>query len=115
MDYTAVGDTTNLAARLQQLADPGAVVLSEATRRLVMDFVQIEPLGDVQVKGKSELVRAYRMIGQGSRRSPLAGRADHALSDFTGRQRELVALQDLLTEVESGRGQVVGLVGEPGV
>jgi len=115
MDYTAVGDTTNLAARLQQLADPGAILLSEATRRLVADLIHTEPLGEVQLKGKSTPVPVYKLLGRGSRRSPLVGRAEHALSPFAGRQRELVALQDLLTEVETGRGQVVGLVGEPGV
>jgi class 3 adenylate cyclase/tetratricopeptide (TPR) repeat protein len=115
MDYTAVGDTTNLAARLQQLADPGAILMSEATRRLVADLTQTEPLGEVQLKGKSEPVSVYRLLGRESHRSPLAGRVDRALSHFTGRQRELVALEDLQTEVESGRGQVVGLVGEPGV
>jgi class 3 adenylate cyclase/tetratricopeptide (TPR) repeat protein len=115
MDYTAVGDTTNLAARLQQVADPGAVLLSESTVRLALDFVQVEPLGAIEVKGKSGPVHAYRLIGRVSRRSPLAGRVDHPLSPLAGRHRELLAVQDLLSEVESGRGQVVGLVGEPGV
>jgi class 3 adenylate cyclase/tetratricopeptide (TPR) repeat protein len=115
MDYTAVGDTTNLAARLQQLADSGAILLSEATRRLVLDFAEVEPLGEVHVKGKSAPLTAYRLLGRSSRRSPLAGRADETLSRFVGRQRELGTLQGLLTEVKYGRGQVVGLVGEPGM
>jgi hypothetical protein len=115
MDYTAVGDTTNLAARLQQLADPGAILLSEATRRLVLNFAEVEPLGEVHVKGKSAPLTAYRLLGRSSCRSPLAGRADEPLSRFIGRQRELGILQGLLTEVKSGRGQVVGLVGEPGM
>src|SRR5215472_13749700 len=115
MDYTAVGDTTNLAARLQQLAEPGTVLLGEATHRLVRDMVRVESLGPINPKGKTEAVTAHRLVGLGPRRSPLGSVGDRALSRFVGRERELVMLLELLEQAESGHGQVVGLVGDPGV
>jgi class 3 adenylate cyclase len=115
MDYTAVGDTTNLAARLQQLAQPGTILLSETTARLVRSEARLEALEPVQVKGKTEPVTAWRVLGRLPRRSPLAGREERALSPFVGRERELAALHELLAQVEAGQGQVVGLVGEAGV
>ncbi len=115
MDYTAVGDTTNLAARLQQHAAPGAILLSEATGRLVRGYVRLEPLPPLQVKGKTEAVGAFRILGLGTRRSPLDGREDRPLSPFVGRGREMATLRDVLADVEAGRGQVIGLVGEAGV
>jgi class 3 adenylate cyclase len=114
-DYTAVGDTTNLAARLQQLAEPGTILLSETTARLVRSEVRLEALEPVQVKGKTEPVVASRVLGSRPRRSPLAGREERALSPFVGRERESTTLHELLTQVEAGQGQVVGLVGEAGV
>ena len=115
MDYTAVGDTTHLAARLQQLAEPGAILASEATWRLVEGYVRGERVGPVQVKGRSEPVVVVRLLGVGPRRSPLEGLGPHGLSHFVGRDRELEALLDLFAAVEEGRGQAVGIVGEPGV
>jgi len=115
MDYTAVGDTTHLAARLQQTAEPGAILVSEATWRLVEGYVRGERVGPVAVRGRSEPVVVFRLLGVGTRRSPLEGRGSHGLSHFVGRDRELETLQDLFATVAEGRGQAVGLVGEPGV
>src|SRR5215831_8550673 len=115
MDYTAVGDTTNLAARLQQLAEPGAILLSETTARLVRSEVRLEALEPAYVKGKTEPVVASRVLGPRPRRSPLAGLEERALSPFVGRERELTTLHELLVQIEAGQGQVVGLVGEAGV
>ena len=115
MDYTAVGDTTNLAARLQQHAEPGAIIISEATRRLVRGYIQAEPLPPMHVKGKGEPVSGFIVLGRGLRRSPLEGRDDRALIGFVGRERESSALADILADVEAGHGQVVGIVGEAGV
>jgi tetratricopeptide (TPR) repeat protein len=103
MDYTAVGDTTNLAARLQQLAEPGTVLLGEATHRLVRDMVRVESLGPINPKGKTEAVTAHRLVGLGPRRSPLGSVGDRALSRFVGRERELVMLLELLQQAESGQ------------
>ena len=74
MDYTAVGDTTNLAARFQQLADPGTILISETTAKLVQDEVLLDALGPVYVKGISEPVSVYKVVGWGPRRSALAMR-----------------------------------------
>ncbi|MBI4611134.1 MAG: adenylate/guanylate cyclase domain-containing protein, partial [Candidatus Rokubacteria bacterium] len=115
MDYTAIGDTTHLAARLQQLAEPDAILVSEATRRLVRGYVRLEALEPVQIKGKTERITAYKVLGVGPRRSPLEPIGERPLSRFVGRERELAALHDLLAQIERGQGQVVGIVGEPGV
>ncbi len=114
MDYSAIGDTTNLAARLQQLAEPGMILVSEATRRLVEGAVHLEALPPAQVKGKTEPVTPYNVLGTRPQRSPLASRGERALSQFVGRERELTALVELLEQVESGQGQVVGIAAEAG-
>jgi class 3 adenylate cyclase/tetratricopeptide (TPR) repeat protein len=115
MDYTAVGDTTNLAARLQQRAEPGTILLSDATARLVWGEVRVEAMGPVQVKGKREPVAVYKLLGYKPLRSPLARLGERALSRFVGRERELAVLHQVLEHVERGQGQVVGVVGEAGV
>ncbi len=115
MDYTAVGDTTNLAARLQQQAEPGTILVSEVTSRLVKGHVRTEALPPIRVKSVAEPIVAYRIVGLDPRRSALESRDERALTEFVGRERELAALRDALAEAESGRGQVVGVVGEPGV
>ena len=114
LDYTAIGDTTNLAARLQQHAEPGAILISEATYRLVRDDFQADSLDPMAVKGKSNPVQSYRVLAAIPRRSPLRGLGERALTEFVGRKRELAQLLDLLAEVQEGRGHVVGIVGEPG-
>jgi len=115
MDYTAVGDTTNLAYRLQQLAEPGTIVVSEATSRLAGGDVQVESLGPVLLKGRSESVEAHRVTGLGPRRSPLEIQAERSLTPFVGREREFSALLDRLQQMQHGKGQTVGILGEPGV
>ncbi|MBI4589522.1 MAG: AAA family ATPase, partial [Candidatus Rokubacteria bacterium] len=115
MDYTAVGDTTHLAARLQQLADPGAILVSEITSRLVQGYVRLEALAPAAVRGKTEPVSVYRVLGLGPRRSPLDVRWRRVLTSFVGRERELAALSDLLGQAERGQGQAVGIVGEAGL
>jgi hypothetical protein len=115
MDYTAVGDTTHLAARMPQLADPGTILVTEATARLVTVYVRLEVLEPVAIKGRTEPVTPYRVVALGRRRSPLDGLEDRALSRFVGRERELAILHELLAQVEAGQGQIVGIVGEPSV
>src|SRR5262245_30825124 len=114
MDYSAIGDTTNLAARLQQHAEPGTILVSENTTRLVQGAVRLEALQPVEVKGKTEPVPIYKVIGTLPRRSPIVSRSERILSPFVGRERELAALEALFTQVELGQGQVVGIVGEAG-
>src|SRR5215467_7450385 len=114
MDYSAVGDTTNLAARLQQCAEPGDILSSESTTRLVQGAVRIEALAPVEVKGKTEPVSIFQVLGTLPRRSPIASRSERLLSPFVGRERELATLEALFAQVEAGQGQVVGIVAEAG-
>jgi class 3 adenylate cyclase/tetratricopeptide (TPR) repeat protein len=114
MDYTAVGDTTHLAARVQSLADPGTIVIAEPTFRLVSGYVDAESLGLVKVKGRTEPVHVYRLHGE-RRRSRLEVRAELGLSPFVGRALELDVIRDRFTRVMANRGHIVGIVGEPGV
>ena len=115
MDYTAVGDTTHLAARMQAQAEPGTILVTEATHRLVEGYVRSDALGPVQVKGRSEPVSAYKVTGRRRGRTRLEVSAERGLTQLVGRQRELGVLQDCLARAKAGRGQVVGIVGEPGV
>jgi class 3 adenylate cyclase/tetratricopeptide (TPR) repeat protein len=114
MDYSAIGDTTNLAARLQQGAAPDTIWVSESTSRLVQGSVRLEPLPPIEVKGKTEPVSIYKVLGTLPRRSPIASRSERTLSLFVGRERELTTLEALFTQVEAGQGQVVGIVAEAG-
>src|SRR5262244_726288 len=114
MDYSAIGDTTNLAARLEQIAEPGTVLVSDSTSRLVQGYVRLEALQPVEVKGKTEPVPIFKVVGTLPRRSPIASRSERTLSPFVGRERELTTLEALFTQVEAGHGQVVGIVAEAG-
>jgi hypothetical protein len=115
MDYTAVGDTTHLAARLQQSAPPGVILISQSTSRLVQDQVYLEAVAPLQVKGLGTPVAAYKLLGTRPRRSPGARLGERTLSRFAGRERDLAVLHEVLAQVEAGQGQVVGIVGEAGV
>ncbi|HEY3569664.1 MAG TPA: adenylate/guanylate cyclase domain-containing protein [Thermoanaerobaculia bacterium] len=113
MDYTAVGDTTNLAARLQQHSEPGWILISETTSRMVAGEVRLEALPPFQVKGKTAPIQAFRVLGPGAQAAePQAD--DASLSPFVGRRRELEVLEELRKQAASGEGQVVGLAGEAG-
>lgn len=113
MDYTAVGDTSHLAARLEQHAETGQILISESTARLVRGYVLVEEIAALTVKGKSEPVNAFQVLALGSRRSRLD--ENRVLSPFVGRDREFATLRQAFEEAEAGHGQVVGVVGEPGV
>jgi class 3 adenylate cyclase len=114
MDYSAIGDTTNLASRLQQQAEPGDILISESTARLVQGYVRLEALPPVQVKGKTEPMPLSKVMGTLPRRSPIANRSERILSPFVGRERELATLEAVFAQVEVGQGQVVGIVAEAG-
>jgi len=114
MDYTAVGDTTNLAARMQQAARPGSVVVSEATHKLVTGFFETLDLGEIPVKGHTP-VRAFEVLRPRGRRARLDVAAERGLTPLVGRSRELAVLLDLFRQVKAGRGQVVLVTGEAGI
>ena len=115
MDYTAVGQTTHLAARMEQLALPGTIRLTADTLRLAEGYVEVKPLGLVPVKGLATPIDAYEMTGAGLRRSRLHAAAARGLTRFVGRDTELEALRRGLARAASGHGQMVAIVGEPGV
>ncbi len=115
MDYTAVGQTTHLAARMEQMALPGSILITASTLRLVEGWVQVEPLGPVVVKGLTEPIEAYQLMGAGLARTRLEAAAARGLARFVGREAELGTLERARERTWAGEGQVVALVGEPGV
>jgi len=115
MDYTAVGDTTNVAARLQQAGEPGRVTISEATHRLVRGYFETRPLGELHLKGKAESVAAWEVVAAHETRTRLEVETDRGLTPFVGRERELGSLVDAFERARAGQGQVAFLVGEAGI
>jgi class 3 adenylate cyclase len=115
MDYTAVGQTTHLAARMEQLAPPGSIRLTAETLRLAEGLVQVTALGPVPVKGLVEPVEVFELVGAGPARTRLQAASVRGLTRFVGRDAELAALHQALEQAGAGHGQVVALVGEPGV
>jgi class 3 adenylate cyclase/tetratricopeptide (TPR) repeat protein len=115
MDYTAVGQTTHLAARMEQLADPGTILLGPPTLPLVEGYVEVKGRGAVPVKGLAEPVRVYELVGAGSVRSRLQAAASRGLTRFVGRDPEMEQLRLALEQAGHGHGQIVAVVGEPGV
>jgi class 3 adenylate cyclase/tetratricopeptide (TPR) repeat protein len=115
MDYTAVGQTTHLAGRMEQLATPGQILLSEHTLRLTEGYVAVKSLGVVSVKGLAAPVAIHELIGPGPIRSRLQLAAARGLSRFVGRGSELAELAAAMKQAGGGHGQIVALVGDPGV
>jgi class 3 adenylate cyclase len=115
MDYTAVGDTTNVAARLVQSAERGRILLSEATHRLTAGYFHTRSLGELQVKGKAERIQAFELIAARSPRTRLDVSAERGLTPYVGRERELQTLLQCFDRARAGHGQVVFIVGEAGI
>lgn len=115
MEYTAIGDTVNLASRMLSLAQPGTILVSESTHRLTEGYFDFKDLGEVEVKGKKQPVKAYELLRLGPSRTRLGVAEARGLTPFVGRKKELGDLLDCLHQVEKGLGQVVGVVGEAGV
>jgi DNA-binding winged helix-turn-helix (wHTH) protein/tetratricopeptide (TPR) repeat protein len=110
-----IGDVSRLATLLQARAAPGVPLCSAATARLVRHTMRLKAAQPVSEGGQTSPVTTYRILGQRPPRLPVVVRDDRALSRFVGRTRELALLQALLAQVATGRGQVVGLVGDPGM
>ena len=115
MDYTAVGQTTHLAARMQQLATPGSVLVTGAVLQLAEGYVEVRALGPIPVKGLTEPVDVYEVIGAGPARTRFQAVSARGLSRFVGRDAEMAQLGEAYDLAVQGRGQVVALVGEAGV
>jgi class 3 adenylate cyclase/predicted ATPase len=115
MDYSAVGQTTHLAARMEQLATPGTIRLTAATLRLVEGLVRVQALGPIPVKGMTEPVEVFELVGASALRRRLQAAAARGLTRFVGREAEIAALRHTLEQAGAGHGQVVAVVGEAGV
>jgi class 3 adenylate cyclase/tetratricopeptide (TPR) repeat protein len=115
MDYTAVGQTTHLAARMEQAALPGSIILTPDTLRLAEGFVEVKPLGAMPVKGLAEPMEVYELAGGGQARTRFQATAARGLTRFVGRDAEVEQLRHAMDLVAAGHGQVVAIVGEAGV
>jgi class 3 adenylate cyclase/tetratricopeptide (TPR) repeat protein len=115
MDYTAVGQTTHLAARMEQFASPGSILLTPMTLELVEGYAAVKPLGPVPVKGLADALEVYEMTGVGPARTRLQAAARRGLTRFVGRDAELEQLRRAQQLAGSGHGQVAAIVGEAGV
>jgi Adenylate and Guanylate cyclase catalytic domain/AAA ATPase domain len=115
MDYTAVGQTTHLAARMEQMAMPGSILITAGTLGLAEGYVEVEALGPVPIKGLPAPVEAYEVRGAGRVRTRLQASAARGLSRFVGRDAEMEQLRTAQEQAAMGHGQVVAVVGEPGV
>jgi class 3 adenylate cyclase/tetratricopeptide (TPR) repeat protein len=114
MDYTAQGDTTNLAARLQTLAEPGTILASEATYRLTQGYFTFLPRDAQQIRGHAP-AQVFQVTGRQAGRTRIDIAAEHGLSAFVGRRRELALLEELLEKTQGGHRQIVGVFGEAGM
>ncbi len=115
VEYTPIGHTTNLASRMQTLANPGSTVIAESTRKLVEGYFALKPLGTSQIKGLAEPVNVYEVTGLGPLRTRLQRSAGRGLTKFVGREREMEALKHAAEQAKSGHGQIVAAMAEPGV
>ena len=115
MDYSAVGQTTHLAARMEQLAGPGSIFVTDAFVRLTESSLHFKPLGLVAIKGLAESVDAFELVGAEPTRTRFQAAASRGLTRFVGRADEIKLLHDALDRAEGRAGQVVAVIGEPGV
>jgi len=115
VEFKAVGDTVNLASRIEELAEPGTTCVTAETFRLAEGFFRFEALGEREVKGKEEPVKVYRVIAPRTRRTRFDVSAERGLTPFVGRERELDLLLDGFERSKSGRGQAFSIVAEAGL
>jgi class 3 adenylate cyclase/tetratricopeptide (TPR) repeat protein len=115
MDYTAMGDTTNLAARMETSAQPGSVLVSGNIYRQTKEFFEFQSLGEIEIKGKGEPIEAYQLLRPTQVQTRIAASTAKGLTRFMGRSREMETLTEAFEKVRTGEGQVVGLAGEAGV
>jgi len=115
MAATVIGDIELVARALQEMAEPDSILCSDTTARQVQGTLSLDTVRPVQGLGRASPIMAHKVLGVRSRHLPLVQRGERALSRFVGREREMATLQALLAQAEDGRGQVVGLVGEPGI
>ena len=114
VQFTAVGDTINMASRVENLAEPGTTYVTEDTFKLTEGFFRFEALGKKEIKGKKEQIKVYRVIAPNARRARFDVSAEGGLTPFIGRNRELELLIDGFERVKNGRGQALSIVSEAG-
>jgi class 3 adenylate cyclase/tetratricopeptide (TPR) repeat protein len=115
VEYTPIGHSISLASRLQTLANPGSIAISDGLHKLVDGYFTLKALGPARIKGSSEPVNVYEVLGLGPLRTRLQRAAGRGLTKFVGRQREMEALQHAAAVAREGRGQIVAAIAEPGV
>ncbi len=114
-DYVPVGHSTNLAARMEQMATPGSILITDDTKKLTEGFFEMKALGAAEIKGRATPLAVYEVLGAGPLRTRLQVAARRGLTRFIGRQREMEQLQQALIQAQAGHGQIVGTMGEPGL
>jgi adenylate cyclase len=114
-EYTAIGHTVGLAQRMEALAEPGKAYVTEHTAELAAGFLDLDDLGEFEIKGASQPVRVFELAGVGEARSRLDLSRERGFSSFVGRVEEMDALRAALERAEAGNGGAIGLVAEPGV
>src|SRR5262249_52799573 len=115
VDYSALGQTTHLAARMQELAAGGTTLMTSSTLREVEGFVQVRSVGAVQVKGVSRPVAAFEVVAATTARTRVQAAAVRGLTPLVGRRTEIEVFSKLVQETASGKGQILAMVGEPGI
>src|SRR5215216_144934 len=114
-DYVPIGHSTNLAARMEQLAAPGSILVTDYTHKLTEGYFEFKDLGQTQIKGVEEPLNIYEVLGAGPLRTRLQVSATRGLTRFVGRQSEMEQMQRALEHAKAGHGQIVGVMGEPGL
>lgn len=114
-EYTAVGHTVGLAQRMEALAEPSKAYLTEHAAKLAEGYLELKDLGEFEVKGASRPIRVHELVGAGSARSRLDLSRERGLSRFVGRAEEMEVLEEALERAKEGRGEVIGVVADPGV
>ena len=115
VDFKAVGDTVNLASRMESLAGPGTTYVTEETFKFTEGFFRFEALGEREVKGKREPVKVFRVIAPSTRRTRFDVSAERGLTPFVGRERELELLLDGFERAKASRGQAISIMAEAGI
>ena len=115
VEFNAVGDTVNLASRMEGLAEPGTIYVTEDTFQLTEGLFRFESLGEKRIKGKERPVKVYRVIGPGNHQTRFDVSAERGLTPFIGRERELELLLDGLARCKEGKGQAISILAEAGL